>query len=503
MGCLSDPRVGAERLGAGRGAAPRPAEDAWRTAGAPVAGCQGLGCGVAAGVGGLSGMGVGAAGGGVLAGGLRPPSAAGMAGHGLGAMAGLGMGGGRGGSVGVCGGAGVRRATGRAGGGGAAEPLSRAVHVRGVPPNATVEELINELGSYGPIESILHNPERSEALVAFVSPYDAGALLAAAGSLRVHDATLELSWGKARPILPAVAEAIGAGATRNLYLGNLPPGTDTGRLHAAFGPFGPVESVRVLRNNSTGYVNFCSVEAAVAAKSSFDQAGGATGRHIVPELPDGSAEAAAQVQISFTSAPQLARARRQGGAGPAGGAPVGGPPAAGTDTRSLKSSRSVYVGNLPPNCSMQELAQLASGQGTLESLRMVPGATYGFLNFVHERDAHAFWSAGQVTPPAMRGNRLFLNWGKPPPIDPAVRRLVDEQGATRHLWVANISESTSADQLSSLFRQFGEVESVNLRPAEGAAQVNLTSIAAAAAAREQLHGLRLGDWELLVKYVPA
>lgn len=398
-------------------------------------------------------------------------------------------------------------------GGGGAEPLSRAVHVRGLPPLTTVEELVNELGSYGAIESIRLNPERNEALVAFVSAYDAGSLLAATGSLRIRDAVLELSWGKARPIPPAVAEAIGAGATRNLFLGNLPPGTDTGHLHAAFSPFGPVESVRVMRNSNTGYVNFCSVEAALAAKASFDQAGGATGRLLVHELPEDSTDAAAQVQISYTSAPQLSRGRRPGvGGGPTGGAPAGavgamgrpaGLPGAGTDSRNIKSSRSVYVGNLPPNCSMQELAGLAAGQGSLESLRMVPGATYGFLNFVHERDAHAFWAAGQVTPPALRGNRLFLNWGKPPPIDPAVKRLVEEQGATRHLWVANISESTSAEQLSSLFRQFGEVESVALRPAEGAAQVNLTSISAAAAAREQLHGLRLGDWQLLVKYVPA
>jgi RNA recognition motif-containing protein len=441
-----------------------------------------------------------------------------MPGRGIGAMAGLGMGAAacRIGSAGVCGGAGIGGGvSSRAGlGGNGAEPLSRAVHIRGVPPNATAEELINEIGSYGAIESVMLNSERCEALVAFVSAYDAGSLLAAAGVLRLRDATLELTWGKARPIPPAVADAIAAGATRNLFLGNLPLGTDTGHLHAAFSPFGPVESARVLRSNSLGYVNFCTVEAALTAKASFDQAGGATGRHIVPDLPDGSAEAAAQIQISFTSAPQLARARRQAGAGPGVGALAGagcgalagraaGIPAAGTDTRVLKSSRSVYVGNLPPSCSMHELAGLAAGQGTLESLRMVPGATYGFLNFVHERDAHAFWTAGQLTPPTLRGNRLFLNWGKPPPIDPAVRRLVDEQGATRHLWVANISESTSADQLSSLFRQFGEVESVTLRPAEGAAQVNLTSIAAAAAAREQLHGLRLGDWELLVKYVPA
>ena len=56
------------------------------------------------------------------------------------------------------------------------------------------------------------------------------------------------------------------------------------------------------------------------------------------------------------------------------------------------------------------------------------------------------------SPTTLRGNRLFLNWAKAPPIDPAVLRLI-EAGATRHLLVGNISESTQQQQIAELFKQ--------------------------------------------------
>lgn len=82
----------------------------------------------------------------------------------------------------------------------------------------------------------------------------------------------------------------------------------------------------------------------------------------------------------------------------------------------------------------------------------LPSATYAFLNFASEECAVAFWEAGVHSPTTLRGNRLFLNWAKAPPIDPAVLRLI-EAGATRHLLVGNISESTQQQQIAELFKQ--------------------------------------------------
>ena len=56
--------------------------------------------------------------------------------------------------------------------------------------------------------------------------------------------TAELSWGKARPLNQEIAFAISSGATRNLYLGNLPEGTTIETVTEKFKVFGPIESVR-------------------------------------------------------------------------------------------------------------------------------------------------------------------------------------------------------------------------------------------------------------------
>uniref|UniRef100_A0A0D3ID40 RRM domain-containing protein n=1 Tax=Emiliania huxleyi (strain CCMP1516) TaxID=280463 RepID=A0A0D3ID40_EMIH1 len=201
----------------------------------------------------------------------------------------------------------------------------------------------------------------------------------------------------------------------------LPAATELAALNAVFSQFGPIESIR-----ATGYINFCNVEAAVAAHKRY--ADGATGRDLCPSLPADAPEA---------SAP---------------------------------------------------------------SMRMMMGASYGFLNFLRDEDAYAFWQSGQAQQPHLRGNRIFLNWAKAPgPVEPHVLRLVREHGASRHLAVRNISDATSADQLGALFRQFGEVESIQIKPGEGA-QVNLTNIASAAAAKDQLDGLTMGQWKLVVAY---
>lgn len=102
-----------------------------------------------------------------------------------------------------------------------------------------------------PLESIRINHERGEALVAFVSAYDAGALLASKASVKLHDQTAELSWGKAKPIPPELADAISAGATRNLQLVPLPAATELAALNAVFSQFGPIESIRVLRQTAS------------------------------------------------------------------------------------------------------------------------------------------------------------------------------------------------------------------------------------------------------------
>merc|ERR1712087_169674 len=115
-----------------------------------------------------------------------------------------------------------------------------------------------------------------------------------------------------------MGEAIANGATRNLYLGGLPPATQVEHLHMLFKPFGTIESVRVMRHHGTGYVNFCSVEAAINARNHFMNA---KARDFLPGFNGPEAETA--VQVTFTSAQQNCR-RRAYGPGGKGDMPGGG-----------------------------------------------------------------------------------------------------------------------------------------------------------------------------------
>jgi len=162
------------------------------------------------------------------------------------------------------------------------------------------------------------------------------------------------------------------------------------------------------------------------------------------------------------------------------------------DPRTLQPSRSVYVGNLPPTVSVSELCDLATPFGLLESMRFMPSSTYAFLNFARQNDAQRFWECGQSVGVSLRGNRLFTNWAKAPPLDPQVMRFV-ESGATRHLLVENISLQTPQQQLQTIFKQFGEIEKIVLQPERNAALVNFTSITSAVAAKDAIHGLSMGD----------
>ena len=117
----------------------------------------------------------------------------------------------------------------------------------------------------------------------------------------------------------------------------------------------------------------------------------------------------------------------------------------------LEPSRSVYVGSLPAGVTLAELSELAVPFGMLESLRWM-GQPFAFLNFVELDHAVALWEAGQHgRGPGiwMRGQRLTINWGKAPVLDPAVVKLV-ENGATRHLRLSNISNQVTRQQVGPL-----------------------------------------------------
>merc|ERR1719506_1218027 len=108
------------------------------------------------------------------------------------------------------------------GGGGDGGP-SRAIFLNQLPPNTTYEELCDAVGAFGNLESIKILEDKKQAFVNFVDAQAAMQLMMTTGQQIVLRAkSILVHWGKTRPLQKELLFAIRSGATRNLYLSNVP-----------------------------------------------------------------------------------------------------------------------------------------------------------------------------------------------------------------------------------------------------------------------------------------
>ena len=309
--------------------------------------------------------------------------------------------------------------------------------------------------------------------------------------------------------------AIQAGATRNLYVAGVPENVTAEDLSAVFGRIGQIESVRVMRIQGNGYVNYTSVESAVMAREQYQ------GVRALALFPNGMCpEPDREIKITFTTAQQNCRrklveglgggrgggammggsmGRGMGGGGMAGGRGGGAGGAHVKGAIPQQQSRSIYVGNLPHGVDIGAVAELAVPYGLLESVKFFQ--TYAFLNFVDEAAAAAFWQGGQPGSAGLflRGRSLLVNWGRPLPTDQTVWRAI-ERGATRHLAVGPTNPNTTQAQVAEIIAPLGEIETVHLQPDRGFAIVNMLNISSAISVKDALHGKNMGDFSLEVSY---
>ncbi|KAL3903712.1 MAG: hypothetical protein SGPRY_011564 [Prymnesium sp.] len=111
-----------------------------------------------------------------------------------------------------------------------------------------------------------------------------------------------LYWAKTRPVVKELWQAIRNGATRNLYVANVPESLNDVQITALFAPFGELESVRVGPQKGAAFVNYTSIAAAIKAKDNVNRQVSA---------PTG-AESATKLLINFTSAQQNCMRARGG-----------------------------------------------------------------------------------------------------------------------------------------------------------------------------------------------
>ena len=104
------------------------------------------------------------------------------------------------------------------------------------------------------------NAATAEATTASATPTASPTNAAAAGGVR-------LGGGGGGACSSSSGGGGGGMESSTLFVGSIPAHLNSlGPISAYFAQFGTIESVRVMRNYGTGYVNYCSVESAIAAR---------------------------------------------------------------------------------------------------------------------------------------------------------------------------------------------------------------------------------------------
>eukprot|EP01118_Nematostelium_gracile_P008347 TRINITY_DN2766_c0_g1_i2.p1 TRINITY_DN2766_c0_g1~~TRINITY_DN2766_c0_g1_i2.p1 ORF type:complete len:542 (+),score=168.79 TRINITY_DN2766_c0_g1_i2:74-1627(+) len=141
---------------------------------------------------------------------------------------------------------------------------SRSVWLGNIHPDTTESELHSAFQPFGLIEHVKILPAKNCAFVRFIELDAAIRAHSQMFGFTVHGQQVKIGWGKTEG---TGAELGGPPPCRNLWLGNI--NTDVGeeQIRVAFSQFGPIEKIRILPQKNCAFVNFATIEAAIAAKN--------------------------------------------------------------------------------------------------------------------------------------------------------------------------------------------------------------------------------------------
>ncbi|KAJ2627598.1 hypothetical protein H4R22_004323 [Coemansia sp. RSA 1290] len=164
-------------------------------------------------------------------------------------------------------------------------------------------------------------------------------------------------------------------------------------------------------------------------------------------------------------------------------------------------TRSLWVGNVDPSLSNNDLVALFGKYGRVESLRLLPDKECAFVNFLRVEDAirakedmHAGARIG--------ANTVRVGYGKG-----EAHASGDAQAMqpTRALWVGNIAPATTPDGLSAMFQTFGTIESARVLNHKNCGFVNFVRLEDAVRAKQAMNGKSIDGSVIRIGYakVPA
>jgi RNA recognition motif-containing protein len=375
---------------------------------------------------------------------------------------------------------------------------SRTVYLGNIPPETSAEEILGHVRS-GQIESVRLLPDKNCAFISFLdgssaTHFHSDAILK---KLSIRGQDIKVGWGKPSQVPTSVALAVQqSGASRNVYLGNLDESVTEDELREDLSKFGPIDTVKIVREKAIGFVHFLSIGNAIKA---------------VAQLPqEAKWQSPRRVYYGKDRCAYVSKTQQQNAAQYLGIAPGYAHVLNGADRDLISNAlaqqsvaaaavattagginnlgnRTVYLGNIHPETTIEEICNVVRG-GLLHHIRYIPDKHICFVTFIDPTSAASFYALSNLQGLMIHNRRLKIGWGKHSGALPAAIALAVSGGASRNVYIGNLDESWSEERLRQDFSEYGEIELVNTLREKSCAFVNFTNIANAIKAIEAVRG---------------
>lgn len=373
---------------------------------------------------------------------------------------------------------------------------SRTVYLGNIPPDTSAEEILGHVRS-GQIESVRLLPDKNCAFISFLdgssaTHFHSDAILK---KLAISSQDIKVGWGKPAQVPTSVSVAVQqSGASRNVYLGNLPETVTEAELRDDLGKFGPIDTVKIVREKAIGFVHFLSISNAIKAVSQL------------PQEPKW--QAPRRVYYGKDRCAYVSKTQQQNAAQYLGIAPGYAHMLNGADRDLISNAlaqqsvaaaavatqaggvnnlgnRTVYLGNIHPETTIEEICNVVRG-GLLHHIRYIPDKHICFVTFIDPTSAASFYALSNIQGLMIHNRRLKIGWGKHSGALPPAIALAVSGGASRNVYVGNLDESWTEERLRQDFSEYGEIELVNTLREKSCAFVNFTNISNAIKAIEAI-----------------
>ena len=375
---------------------------------------------------------------------------------------------------------------------------SRTVYLGNIPPDTSAEEILGHVRS-GQIESVRLLPDKNCAFISFLDSssathFHSDAILK---KLSIKGQDIKIGWGKPSSVPTSVALAVQqSGASRNVYLGNLPEEVTEIELRDDLSKYGAIDTVKIVREKAIGFVHFLSIGNAIKAVTQLPQE---------PTWQPPRRVYYGKDRCAYVSKTQQQNAAQYLGIAPGYAHVLNGADrdlitnalaqqsvaaaAVATTAGGVNNlgNRTVYLGNIHPETTIEEICNVVRG-GLLHHIRYIPDKHICFVTFIDPTSAASFYALSNLQGLMIHNRRLKIGWGKHSGALPPAIALAVSGGASRNVYIGNLDETWTEERLRQDFQEFGEIELVNTLREKSCAFVNFTNIANAIKAIEAVRG---------------